>query len=135
MKIKYLRRTEMSREKTFGKVLRKYIREDGKPIGVIVATSPNNIGYSICNMAAGDQFSRKKALSKAVGRANSQAACGLSFWIKVVIKKLLNSKDYQYITEKEIDNYFNSENETEIMELRALKGIKRMEQIATNYTW
>lgn len=46
----------------------QYIRDENRnPFGVVVATSPNNIGYSICNPK--DHFSKKEAKAVALTRA------------------------------------------------------------------
>lgn len=50
----------------------QYIRDEKRnPFGVVVATSPNNIGYSICNPK--DHFTKKKAKAVALTRAQSMS--------------------------------------------------------------
>jgi hypothetical protein len=43
--------------------------ENGKRIGVVAATSPDNIGWSMCHIPK-DKFDKKLGLQIAVGRAN-----------------------------------------------------------------
>lgn len=43
------------------------------PIGVVVATSPENIGWSLCNKNAGDVFRKDKAKKLAFERAEVNA--------------------------------------------------------------
>jgi len=39
------------------------------PVGVVMATSPDNIGWSLCNIAKGDQFRKATAKESALLRA------------------------------------------------------------------
>ena len=56
-------------------VLKRYIRIGKKPIGCIVAVKGLDgrvgFGYSLCNFAAGDHFSKKEGTKIAIGRAKN----------------------------------------------------------------
>lgn len=49
-------------------MLVRYIRQNNKLIGVVVALEKDNIGWSVCRQ--GERFSKKLALAIAIGRAH-----------------------------------------------------------------
>ncbi len=50
--------------------LRKYVRDrHGHPIGVLVATARNEVGWSLCARSHGDHFDYTKGLTIAMNRA------------------------------------------------------------------
>ena len=52
--------------------LRKYVRDNhGHPIGVLVATARNEVGWSLCARSHGDQFDYDKGIFIAENRAAS----------------------------------------------------------------
>ena len=55
------------------KILVKYIRDSitNEPYGCVVALSPDEFGWSLCNKAAGDRFNKEKAKLIAIRRAQS----------------------------------------------------------------
>ena len=62
------------------KILIEYIRKPkiknglvvcNDPIGVVIATGPGIIGWSICNTKAGDKFNKSQGIDIALVRANS----------------------------------------------------------------
>ena len=133
----------MLKEKESRQVLRRYIKEEGRSVGVVVAVSPDSIGYSICNIDSRDCFSKKIAIRRAMGRAMSQKKCDFSFWKKVISKKLSTGR-YKVSTD-EIEVYLElKDNESlfpfptvsgNLRELRALKALKFMDKVAKKYTW
>lgn len=53
-------------------MLIKYIRnKDRQPRAVVVATGPNQVGWSMCNVKAGDRFSKQRGKDIAIGRSKS----------------------------------------------------------------
>ena len=50
--------------------LRRYVRDrHGHPIGVIVATARNEVGWSLCARSHGDHFDYEKGITIALNRA------------------------------------------------------------------
>ena len=99
-------------------ILRTYVRNDNnQPIGVVVPTGRNQIGYSVCNVKKGDKFNKLFGYDIAVGRSLHPRRNIVAFENEIVRLADLWHNIYNMQTdgEESSDKYFQLDSEFDIL--------------------
>jgi hypothetical protein len=85
-------------------IFKKRIRDKQRnPYGMIVALNENQLGYSICNIEAGDKYDDNVAFKIACSRARSQKITNYEFWKTVIELEFKRNNLYEPWTRQLFD--------------------------------